>query len=375
MRIFFFPSWYPTDKHPQNGNFILEHAKAVALHHEVFYFTFETKTNLKQPLLIEKHQHFTWVKGCYRNHPIAIVQWWRKYNALKCAICQLQPLDVLHVHVLTQWFIPLLYLSKKYRIPLLVTEHWTRYFHSPKFSKSWWELQLIRLFAPKKQLCTTVSKVLANAMKPFFPSWEFAVVPNVIDVETFSTYTHQPQETFTLLHISSLQDWQKGVYELVEVFLELKDTNPQIKLVFIGGTPDKKLQQLIKTCSDADAIQVLGVLSPEEVALWMSKSSVLVLNSRFETFCKVIYEAAVVGLPVIAPDLPAIREFFQTDMGVLFPVGNRSALKQALLTSIQQPIRTSSQKQKMLELFGKEVVANRFDHVYQNLIERSKSEK
>jgi glycosyltransferase involved in cell wall biosynthesis len=68
----------------------------------------------------------------------------------------------------------------------------------------------------------------------------------------------------------------------------------------------------------------------DDVERLLRASDIFVLPSHREGLPRSVIEALASGLPVVASDIPACRELVDASMGMLFPVGDVGALREAL---------------------------------------------
>ncbi|MCK9205595.1 MAG: glycosyltransferase, partial [Salinivirgaceae bacterium] len=88
---------------------------------------------------------------------------------------------------------------------------------------------------------------------------------------------------------------EKGIMDIPEIFQNLKEIHPDIKMVFAGtGPAQNEIQKLMP-----DAI-FLGWIETKELPYYYSAADLLILPSRFDTFSLVVLESLSCGLPVIA---------------------------------------------------------------------------
>lgn len=88
---------------------------------------------------------------------------------------------------------------------------------------------------------------------------------------------------------------EKGVDELPEIYRKIQTQLKKVRLVIVGKGP--ALQQLLNEIPDAIHIEWVN---QEKLAQIYSAADLLLLPSRFDTFCNVVLEALSCGLPVIA---------------------------------------------------------------------------
>lgn len=111
----------------------------------------------------------------------------------------------------------------------------------------------------------------------------------------------------------------KGVHVTIKAFADLKKRIPNIKLkiagIQINNNPlknsayEKYILKLIKSLGISDSILLAGMLSAEEIIEEYNKSTVFIVSSFIETYCLALAEALYVGIPCLASDIDALKEF------------------------------------------------------------------
>lgn len=95
------------------------------------------------------------------------------------------------------------------------------------------------------------------------------------------------------------------------------------------------LQEVIRRCSLADRVHVLGAVSSSELQNLYAKSDVFVLASLYEGYGMVFAEAMANGLPIVATTGGAIADTVPKGAGVLVEPGQVAALSDAIRSLIQ----------------------------------------
>jgi glycosyltransferase involved in cell wall biosynthesis len=86
----------------------------------------------------------------------------------------------------------------------------------------------------------------------------------------------------------------------------------------------------------ADAVRIPGYLAEDDLARVMAGAAALVFPSWYEGFGLPALEALACGTPVVASDLPALREVLG-DQAELVPPGDAGALADALARVLEDP--------------------------------------
>ncbi len=114
---------------------------------------------------------------------------------------------------------------------------------------------------------------------------------------------------------------QKGLDYVVELAKYLPDS---WSIRIAGDGKDlNRLVQLIHEAGLAGKIKLTGALNNGELEKHYLDSSIFILTSRWEGFGLVLVEAMSRGLPVVAFDIPAVREIAEDGKsGILVPQGD-----------------------------------------------------
>ena len=102
----------------------------------------------------------------------------------------------------------------------------------------------------------------------------------------------------------------------------------------------------------------------------MAGTGTVIINSNFETFSVVTGEALASGKPVIATRCGGPEAFITPENGVLIPVGNDDALRDAMVRIAQEHSRYSpgTIRASVSQRFSPQAVAKAFDAVYREAI-------
>jgi glycosyltransferase involved in cell wall biosynthesis len=114
-------------------------------------------------------------------------------------------------------------------------------------------------------------------------------------------------EATVLLHVGSTIP-RKRIDLLLRMFREVRDRIPGLRLVRVGGplTPDQR--QLARHLGIEADIAVLDFLDDRALAAIYRRAALVLLPSDREGFGLPIVEAMACGTPVVASDLPVLRE-------------------------------------------------------------------
>lgn len=192
----------------------------------------------------------------------------------------------------------------------------------------------------------TITRGLAEELtKRFGARQRVAVVPDGVRLETApapDVATREPGP-LTIAYAGHLYPW-KGADLVVDTVVEL----PDVRAVIVGGLdaePDlASLRQRAVERGVADRVTFTGAVAPAEVASRLRAADVLVLpnpasaiSTGFTSPLK-LFEYMAAGRPIVAADLPSIREVLEPDVNaVLVAPGNPRAIAAGIRRLAQDP--------------------------------------
>ena len=126
-----------------------------------------------------------------------------------------------------------------------------------------------------------------------------------------------------LLHVGANVP-RKNLPLLLRLFAELRARIPGARLVRVGGALDGEQQALAAELGIADAVVELPFLGRPVLAALYRRAAALLLPSEREGFGWPVLEAMACGTPVVASDLPPLREI-AGDAAVFVPTDDPRA--------------------------------------------------
>lgn len=336
--ILHLPSWFPDDQHPYSGNFIEKHITAISRYipsvtlrvervgklHErekeicdgnetrLIYFI-KRRKSLPGKFLMKLQERFFYERGIKK-------------------ICrQFGKPSLIHLHVALPMGIFATKWSRKWNIPLVLTEHWSiyqkqnSYLITGKLKK-----QLDSVYSAITGF-TAVSENLREIIARFYPGKISTVIPNVVDTDRFiigeNTASHPIKK---IIHISTLDQKAKNFSGIVNALKIISEKRNDFVLKVIHENCSLEAEEQVREYGLNDVIQFLGSRTEDEVALELRDSDFLLLFSNYENLPCVIIEAFACGKPVITTDVGGIAEIVNESRGLFVKAKDEKELAEKI---------------------------------------------
>jgi glycosyltransferase involved in cell wall biosynthesis len=163
------------------------------------------------------------------------------------------------------------------------------------------------------------------------------VIPNGVDSSTFSFAAPRElsNKRWRALYVGQLTQ-QKGIYDLVDAMRLVAEEGIDIALeiVYHVDAEETGLRKYVEKLGLKN-VRLLGSRTPAELSQLYARSHFLVVPSRsMEALPSVITEATLVGRPIIATDVAAIREQV-AGFGIITQPGVPAELARAITSMIR----------------------------------------
>jgi glycosyltransferase involved in cell wall biosynthesis len=142
-----------------------------------------------------------------------------------------------------------------------------------------------------------------------------------------------------ILHVGSTIP-RKRIDTLLQMFYEVRQAIPKCRLLRIGGPFTNEQLALAKRIGVDAFIDVLPRLDFSLIAAAYRRAAVTVLTSEAEGFGLPLIESLACGTPVVASDIPALREIGASAVRFC-PVGEATAFARAVVELQKAPINKS----------------------------------
>jgi glycosyltransferase involved in cell wall biosynthesis len=175
-----------------------------------------------------------------------------------------------------------------------------------------------------------------------FPQERVSVIPNGADASGWDAADGLadleaarllgPKQPIEVLHVGSTIP-RKRIDVLLDVFAAIRKVRPDARLVRVGGPFTAEQRIHVRELHLTDAIVVLPFVDRATLAAVYRRAVVALLPSEREGFGLPLVEALACGTPVVASDIPVLREV-GGDAAEYRPVGDVEAWSRATLQLI-----------------------------------------
>jgi len=212
-----------------------------------------------------------------------------------------------------------------------------------------------RVFKKSKAIIVITDKLKELLIKKGINKNKILVAPDGVDIEKFNIDISKeearkkmnlPQDKKIVLYTGHLYEW-KGAQILADAS-KLLDNNTLI--IFVGGT-ENDVKEFKNRNIDKNNLLILGHKPYSEIPYYLKTSDVLVLPnsgkteiSRNWTSPMKMFEYMVSKRPIIASDLPSIREILNENNAILVKSDSLEALSQG----IKQTLKNQAFSDKIL---------------------------
>lgn len=376
MYILHIPSWFPDEQNPYTGNFIEKHIEAISKYSPSVTLKVVRKQQFDSSRLIEKKEDNTLFARFYKPKKTLFGRFFSKIyrhylyrKSAKEILREYGKPSLIHLHVAFPMGGFARKLSRKWNVPLLLTEHWSIYQpqnqdkRTPQLMKD-----LAKLFDSVSAF-TAVSENLKEQIALLFPGLKSTVIPNVVDTELFFP-RHSIHEKKTIIHISTLQDEVKNISGILNAIAVLYQSRQDFVLKIIHENRSERAEEFVKANGLEELVLFMGSKTEKEVADELQKSDFLLLFSNYENLPCVIIEAFACGKPVLATAVGGIAEIVNEERGILIQPKDEKALVEQLNKMLDHVEEYDSEKiRKYAEAhFTPEIVGKQFADFYEDIV-------
>jgi glycosyltransferase involved in cell wall biosynthesis len=303
----------------------------------------------------------------FLNYSYFVISAYRKF---KQYVAEHGKPDVLHAHSVFGGGIVARFLSKKYDIPYVITEHYSGLIIN-NISHIGFNKKIVKkVFADA--VCTiSVSKSFKDALSAAYElSPEiFTVVPNMVAPTFFFNNSDIRPEIGDepVFFANSFLTPNKNHKLLLDSFRLVLNQKPKAVLN-IGGNGQilHDLKEYAQQLQLGDSVNFLGELNRAEVKQQLELCDIFTSTSRYETFGIAIIEALACGKPVVVTDSGGPRDIVGRQDGILVEKHDPLSFSDAMIEICGNYSDYDRQaiKERCYERFSQKVIVNQLINIY-----------
>lgn len=285
--------------------------------------------------------------------------------------------DVVHLHLPQIEAADLALLARLFGKKVIVTYHCDITLPGIPFRKFFEALIVFHNFIACFLAHTVVTYTQDYADNSKFLKFFHDKLQTVYPPVTLLTDQLRPKQVFSDLRFIGMatrfaQD--KGIEYLLEALKIILKTYPDAKLLFAGQSKSvvgewRYLQKLAPLLKELEQhIVFLGLLTQAGLARFYKTIDVLVVSSinSTESFGLVQVEAMLCGTPVVATNLPGVRQPVQiTGMGKIVEVANSQSLAEGILEVLENKEKYVKSKHTIEKIFSLEKTVRFYENLYE----------
>ncbi len=173
----------------------------------------------------------------------------------------------------------------------------------------------------------------AELLKKGFRHSDIELVPNCVDHTRYRPTGVARSATPLIGYMGRLKKY-KSVDHLLQAFARMLKSIPDARLVVIGEGDDRpNLEKAAAELGIAGSVQFTGFVDEERKLALLQEAWYLVNTSSVEGWGLTVIEANACGTPVIASDVPGLRDAVKDgETGMLYPYGEIDTLTDKMLS-------------------------------------------
>jgi glycosyltransferase involved in cell wall biosynthesis len=371
-------SWYPSKVDAFNGDFVQRQAFSISLFEKiVVIYVVKSSTNINVTIEKKTSNNLTEYIGYYPKKKYFDKLFSQFYYFIvfkKIIVTLFKELGLpklVHLNVVWKAGLWALYLKRKYKLPYIITEHWTGYseLDDNYIGNDKIVLKILKKIFSHTSYLLPVTKDLANnCIKLVDLNLNYSIIENAVNTSLFFPVVTN-NEKIKIIHVSSMH-LQKNLDGMLDVFEKIFSKNNNIELLLVGPINEKIHQKVTSNNVLVANITFSGNLMYEEVAIVLQKSDLLILFSKYENLPCVILESLCCGVPVISSNVGGINEVINNENGILVESENEIDLENGIykmINNLSYYNKTNIAKDAMGK-YSYDAIGSKFANAYKEIL-------
>lgn len=220
-----------------------------------------------------------------------------------------------------------------------------------------------------------VSSTVERQLAARFPSLSSRLfrVPYGVPSTPGQRLQADPHEPLRLLYCNRLSQYQKRIFDLPKLCVELQRLGLDFHLTVAGaGADERELKSRFGDSGLVDKVNMVGLLSAEEVQQALLRSDVFLLVSDFEGLPISLLEAMSAGcVPVVYEIESGVRDAIENEVsGILVPHGDVAAMAREIVSLNSDRHRLEGISQGAMQRHAERFSLGRMSADYRELFSR-----
>lgn len=383
------PSWYPDADQPMAGIFIKEqvlalrdYADVAVLHVREAPFPVGPRISVEDGVPVVRAQIAKGGKGHGRAARVSAMASGVSRKLFRYPKVGLEAFellretqgapDIIHVQALWPAGIIAQAISRRHKIPYVVTEHSEEYLAGTNRKLTKYPLFVRHVLVPLAAGAVStiaVSRFLGERLVELGLAKDPVVVPNA--VRPVKAYPQVMRKPHVITHVSVMGP-AKNIAGLLQACARLSTKRADFRLRLVGdGELRDELEAMSRSLGLAGIVEFTGRKSLEEVYDLLADSAFAVVSSFYETFSMAAAEALMCGRPVLSTRCGGPSEFITAETGLLVESDDVQALTEGLDWMLDNytrfdPLRLNEYARKR---FSPDVVGRQIVDVYEEALD------
>lgn len=219
-----------------------------------------------------------------------------------------------------------------------------------------------------KEVSPDKIEVVLNALSDDFMSCEIGSPEHIADIRLKYAL---PQKF--ILYVGTLQP-RKNIAMLVCAFANIAAKLPEMKLVIVGNKKghhyDARIDEAVRSTYTEEKVVFPGFIDQEDLPVLMQMAHIFVFPSMYEGFGLPVLEAMSQRVPVVASDIPSLREV-GADAAVFTDANNLAKFSEILYTISTVEVQREALINagiKRIHSFSWQMSAQHLQNIYLSLV-------
>jgi glycosyltransferase involved in cell wall biosynthesis len=391
-KVLIIPSWYPTENRPLEGSFFREQALAMKDLYEIkiFYPQSEERGRLSKLMsslfyMLRLKPEIEFLKDNYACEPekysfhysggIGRLRLGQKMLEWQCLAAFEKVLetgwkpDVIHAQCTSPGGIISSFISKKYNVPFIITEHNIFLLHLyPEKIRT-----LMKSALENARIVIAVSEHQKKMILMQGINCHPVVVGNMVDDSIFDI-APKKLKIFNILYISYdhyIKD-NETFFRAVKMFQQKMKDPFTVKILGRNTMSDRSntFENLRDNFDLGNQVEIIEYVEREEIVKFFHETDVLVSTSIAETFGISLCEALFCGVPIISTANGGVDEMITDRNGIKVRIQDEAAICNALLKIFNKEIIFNPQeiRNSVINKFTKEIFRGKMDEIYSSAL-------